>query len=71
MLAREQPEDRWPSDGGGEEALHGAVAGAVTTPAGDTSHGHAAAHAQERYDDAAHLANGSRCQRWVETLEQC
>ncbi len=71
MLAREAPEELWPGDDGSEEALNGAVAGALATPAGDAGHGHTASHGQEGEDDVAQLANGGRRQTWLETVEQC
>jgi aryl carrier-like protein len=71
MLAREQPAHLGPGDGGGEEALHSTGARTVVTPASDSSHGDTAGHGQEGPDDAAHLANGRRGQRWLEPLEQC
>lgn len=55
MVASEEPEEVRPRDGSGEEALHGAVAGAVAAPAGDAGHGDAAGHGQERESDAAEV----------------
>lgn len=71
MLAREEPEDLWPGDGGGEEALHAAVARTIATRAGDTGHGYTLRHGQEGHGDVTHLANGGHRQSWLETLEQC
>ena len=58
-----------PRDVGDEEALNGAVAGAVVTPAGDVSHGDAAGHAEEGQDDAVQLAERGCTQTGLETLE--
>ncbi len=71
LLAREAPEDLWPGDGGGKEALHGAVASAIATPAGDAGHRHAAGHREERTGNPAHLAYRGRGQTGLETMEQC
>lgn len=39
VVAKDQPEELWPGDDCGKEALHSVVAGTVTTPASNAGHG--------------------------------
>lgn len=71
VLAKEAPEELCSKKRGGKEALNGAVAGAVASPASDAGHRDAAGHGQEGEGDVAQLADGSRRETRGETLEQC
>ena len=71
MLAKEEPEDVCPGKDSSEEALGGAIADAVTAPAGDAGHGDAARDGAEGKHHAAALAERGRRENRVETLEQC
>ncbi len=71
MLAKEAPEELHPGEGGGEEALDGAIAATVATPAGDAQHRDAAGHGQHAKDTAAQLTGGGRSDPRLEAEEQC
>src|SRR5690349_11845576 len=62
VVAKDQPEELWPGDDCGKEALHSVVAGTVATPASNAGHGDTAGHGQEGQGDAAQLAYRSRRQ---------
>ncbi len=64
MLAKEEPGDRGPGNGGGKEALHGTIAAAAVGPAGDTQHGDAPGHGQQGQGNDAQLAGGGGGERW-------
>jgi len=71
MLAKEEAEELRPGDGGGEEALDGAIAGAVATPARDPQHGHPPRHGQEGCGNAAEVAHGGDGHTGLKTEHQC
>ena len=71
MGAKEQPEDVCPGEQSSEQALDGAVASAVATPARDASHGDAAGHGEKGQGDEMEVAERGGGQSGLETLEQC
>ncbi len=60
-----------PGEEGSEEALNSAVAGTLVSPAGNTSHGHAASHGEKREDTETHVAECGGCQTRAKAVEQC
>ena len=71
MVAKEEPEDMWPGEDSSEEALDGAIAGAVAAPAGDASHGDATGHGQKSESDAAEVGKRGSGESRLEAGEQC
>jgi len=71
MVAKEVPEELRPGEGGGEEALNGALAATVASPARDPQHRDAARHGQHAKGNVAQLTGGGRSDPGLEADEQC
>ena len=71
MLTKETPVELRPGEGRGEEALDGAIASAVPTPARDAQHRNTAGHGEHATDKVAQLPGGSRPDPGLEAAEQC
>jgi hypothetical protein len=56
--AKKEPEQRGPGNEGGEEALDGAIAAAVSGPARNALHGDTPSHSQQGVRDTVELAYG-------------
>ncbi len=65
--AKEQPEQSRPGDDGDEKALHGAIAGAVASPARDAEHGDAPGHGEQGRHDTSELTDGGQADLRPET----
>ena len=71
MLTKEDPKQDRPRDDSGKQALYGAIAPALSGPAGQAQHGDASGHDEQGKGYPTQLAEGRRRDMGSEALEKC